>query len=222
MRKRLFLTLVVALGFPFNHDAGPRRVCRRLSQPGSTTGSITREVSTGISGDFVSSIPLGAAPNITDTPPSFEAPTNWADHYGTRMGGYITAPATGNCTFWIADDDNSKLCLSLHDNAANKVRIGLVSEWTNSRQWDKYSTQKSAAINLTQGQRYYVEALQKEGGGEDNLAMGWAKPGESTSAPSEVIPVRCSRHFFSGGEARRQPALGQLHIEKKSPTFFFE
>ena len=33
-----------------------------------------------------------------------------------------------------------------------------------------------------------MEALQKEAGGGDNLAVGWAKPGESTSAPSEVIP----------------------------------
>ena len=33
-----------------------------------------------------------------------------------------------------------------------------------------------------------MEALQKEGGGGDNLAVGWAKPGESSSVPSEVIP----------------------------------
>ena len=72
----------------------------------------------------------------------------------------------------------------------NKVEIASVPDWTDSRQWNKYSTQKSAPspITLTAGQRYYVEALQKEGGGGDNLAVGWAKPGESTSAPSEVIP----------------------------------
>ena len=157
-------------------------------QPGTETGSITREVWTGISGYGVSSIPLGTAANFSNTPPSFEAPTNWADNYGTRMRGYITAPATGNYTFWIAGDDNSELWLSPNDNSANKMRIALVPGWTNSRQWDKYSTQKSAAINLTQGQRYYVEALQKEGGNADNLAVGWAKPGESTFAPSEVIP----------------------------------
>src|SRR5262249_41994384 len=40
---------------------------------------------------------------------------------------------------------------------------------------------------LIAGQKYYVEALQKEGGGGDNLAVGWAKPGQSTVAPSEVI-----------------------------------
>ena len=39
-----------------------------------------------------------------------------ADNYGTRMRWYITAPATGNYTFWIAGDDNSELWLSLNDN----------------------------------------------------------------------------------------------------------
>ena len=153
------------------------------------SGSITREVWTGISGPTVANIPVGAAPNLTDTRPSFEAPTNWADNYGTRMRGYITAPVTGNYTFWIASDDNSELWLSINDSPANKVKIGWVSDWTDPRQWNKFSSQKSSApITLTAGQRYYVEALQKEGGGGDNLAVGWAKPGESTSAPSEVIP----------------------------------
>ena len=153
------------------------------------SGSITREVWTGISGTTVANISVGAAPNLTDTLPSFEAPTNWADNYGTRMRGYITAPVTGNYTFWIAGDDNSELWLSsINDNPANKVRIAWVSGSTASRQWDKFSTQKSAAIPLRQGQRYYVEALQKEFLDKDNLAVGWAKPGESTSAPSEVIP----------------------------------
>ena len=154
----------------------------------STTGSISREVWTAIGGTSVSNIPLGTAPNITDTLPSFEAPINWADDYGTRLRGYITAPVTGSYIFWIASDDTSELWISMNDNPVNKMSIASVSDWTDSRQWDKYSTQKSAAVTLTGGQRYYVEALQKEARGGDNLAVGWAKPNESISAPSEVIP----------------------------------
>jgi hypothetical protein len=59
---------------------------------------------------------------------------------------------------------------------------------TNSRRWTKESNQRSAAISLVQGQICYVEALHKEGTGSDNLAVGWAKPGQSTSAPSEIVP----------------------------------
>ena len=95
---------------------------------------------------------------------------------------------TGSYTFWIASDDKSELWLSTDDNPVNKVKIASVPDWTDSRQWDKFPSQKSAAIPLTADPRYYVEALQKEGDGGDNLAVGWARPGQATSAPSEVIP----------------------------------
>ena len=160
-----------------------------ISFPKNIPGAISREVWTGVSGTTLSNIPLGTAPSITDTLPSFEAPTNWADNYGTCVRGYITAPATGSYTFWLVSDDNSELWLSTNNNPVNKVKISwVIPGYTDSRQWNKHSTQKSLAITLTQGQQYYVEALHKEGGGGDNLAVGWAKPGESTSAPSEVIP----------------------------------
>ena len=143
---------------------------------------------TGVTGTSVSNIPTSSAPNLTNAFSSFEAPTNWADNYGTRLRGYITAPATGSYRFWIASDDASELWLSTSSSAASKTRIAQVIGWTNSREWTKESNQRSAAISLIQGQRYYIEALQKEGGGGDNLAVGWAKPGQSTSAPSEIIP----------------------------------
>ena len=41
----------------------------------------------------------------------------------------------------------------------------------------KYAEQKSAAINLTAGQKYYIYALMKEEGGGDNLAVAWQGPG---------------------------------------------
>ena len=168
------------------------------ASPGSP-GAISREVWTGVGGTSVVDIPVGATPNIADTLASFEAPVNWADNYGTRLRGYITPSTTGSYTFWIASDDNSELWLSTNDNPANKVRIASVPEWTAWRQWNKLASQKSAAITLTAGQRYYVEALQKEGGGGDNLSVGWAKPGEPTTAPSEVIAGSVLFPFTVGG-----------------------
>lgn len=154
----------------------------------SGSGTITREVWNNISGTSVSAIPTNATPSATSTLTSLEGPTNVADNYGTRIRGYLTAPQTGAYTFWIASDDNSELWLSSNDQAASKVKIASVTDWTNSREWSKYASQKSSAVNLTAGSRYYIEVLQKEGGGGDNVAVGWAKPGQSTTAPSEVIP----------------------------------
>ena len=54
--------------------------------------------------------------------------------------------------------------------------------------WNTYSTQKSATVNLSYDIRYYIEAIMKEGTGLDNLAVGWLKPGQTGTTPSEVLP----------------------------------
>jgi chitodextrinase len=115
-------------------------------------------------------------------------PLNSGNNYGLRMNGYLCPPTTGSYIFWIASDANGQLWLSTTSNPANKLLIAQHTGTTNSRQWNKYSTQKSVAISLVAGQLYYIEALMKESTGNDNLAVGWAKPGQGTSAPSEVIP----------------------------------
>jgi hypothetical protein len=155
-------------------------------------GWLLREYWLDIPGTAVSD--LTSNPNYPNNPsgsdyiPTFEAPQNWAENYGTRVRGYITAPNTGTFFFWISSDDNGELWLSTNDDPANKSLIASVPGGTSAREWGKYSQQRSAGINLTAGQKYYVEALQKEYGGQDNLAVGWAKPGQTSSGPSEVIP----------------------------------
>lgn len=148
---------------------------------GGGTGSITREYWTGIGGTSISSIPLTTAPSGTNALTSLEAPTNWADDYGTRIRGYITPGTTGSYTFWIAGDDDSELWLSTDANPANKTKIASMTGWTNSREWNKYGSQQSAAKSLTAGQSYYVEVLHKEGDGGDNLAVGWTGPDIATT-----------------------------------------
>ena len=107
-------------------------------------------------------------------------------------------PQPASYTFWIASDDNGELWLSTTSSPANKTRIAYHTQWTNSREWNKYATQKSVAITLTAGQLYYVEALMKEGTGGDNMAVGWAKPGQATTTPSEVIPGSQLLSNYSG------------------------
>ncbi|HEX8530676.1 MAG TPA: hypothetical protein VF646_11660, partial [Cytophagales bacterium] len=88
---------------------------------------------------------------------------------------------TGSYTFYISGDDDCELWLSTDANPANKVRIAHVTGgWTASRDWTKYTTQTSTARSLTANTNYYVEVLHKEGGGGDNVAVGWTGPGIST------------------------------------------
>ena len=149
----------------------------------SVTGSILREYWTGVSGTAISNLTSNA--NYPNNPTgsgqiaSLEGPTNWADNYGTRIRGYIYPSASGSYTFWVAGDDNTDLYLSTSDNPANASRIAYVNGWTNSREWSKYGTQQSTAVNLVAGQKYYIEVLQKEGSGGDNVAVAWQGPGIS-------------------------------------------
>lgn len=158
----------------------------------SGNGAINFQRWNNITGTTVASLTSLASypnsPSTTGTLTLFEVPTNSANNYGIRVWGYICPPTTGSYTFWIASDDNGELWLSTTSSAANKVRIAYHTSNTTSRQWNKFATQKSVAITLNAGQLYYVEAIMKEGTGNDNLAVGWAKPGQATTAPSEVIP----------------------------------
>lgn len=149
----------------------------------ASVGGIQAEVWTGISGTQVSSIPLSSTPSSVSNLTEFETPANIGDNYGSRVRGYICVPLTGNYTFWIASDDTGELWLSTDDQPANKRRIAYVAGWTARREWDKYSTQRSGAISLVAGRRYYIEALLKEAKGGDHLAVGWQLPGGTLERP---------------------------------------
>ncbi|PYJ97404.1 MAG: hypothetical protein DME23_15695, partial [Verrucomicrobia bacterium] len=150
------------------------------------TNGILREVYYNINGNAVAN--LTSAPKFPASPDeefiesAFEAPSNFADNYGQRMRALLVPPVTGSYVFWISSDDNSVLYLSTDEDPAHKVQIASVGTWTSSREWNNQASQKSLARTLTNGFRYYIEALQKEGGGGDNLAVTWQKPGDPAPA----------------------------------------
>ncbi|MBA3685858.1 MAG: hypothetical protein H0W72_11550 [Planctomycetes bacterium] len=201
--------------------------------PGGS-GTILREWWTGVAGTTVAQIPVASAPTGTSQPTAFEAPVNWADSYGTRMRGYLHAPATGSYTFWIAGDDNCELWLSSSANAAGKARIASVPYWTNPREWNKYPQQKSIVIALQAGQKYYIEALQKEAGGGDSLAVAWQGPGIAQQViggqhlspfvppPTALGSGTILREWWSGvgGESVAQIPVASAPTGTSHPTSF--
>lgn len=147
-----------------------------------------RELWTGASGTRTSQIPTTRAANQTSYLSTLETPANTGDNYGIRLRSYLRAPATGSYRFWIASDNDSDLYLSTTSSAANRRRIANVSGSTNQRQWNRYASQRSASISLVAGQLYYIEVLQKESTGSDHVSVGWSRPGQAITAPSEIIP----------------------------------
>ncbi len=147
------------------------------------TGKITLDKWTGISGSGISAIPVNASPNSTTEVALFEAPSNVGDNFGQRIRGFVTAPYSGDYTFWVAGDDFAELWLSPSENPAQKAKLASVPNWTNPREWTKYAAQKSAKVRLEAGKRYYIEALAKENVGGDNLAVGWQLPNGTLERP---------------------------------------
>jgi len=112
--------------------------------------------------------------------------------YGVQIIGYFHPPTTGTYRFAIAADDNAEMYLSTDSTPANKVLIGVEAGWNTVRNWDGQANgrvlvdvgtpderwnNQSKGIALTQGQVYYIEALMKEGGGGDNLAVAYKTDG---------------------------------------------
>lgn len=155
------------------------------------TGSIQWEQWTNIGGTLVLSIPTSTSPNNTATLTQFESGRNVGDNYGARIRGYLCPPQDGSYTFRLAGDDDCQLWLSSDDDPTHKVLIAGYVGWTGYHEWNKYTTQQLRAVTLQAGHRYYVEALQKEGGGDDNLSVAWTLPGGQTEAPiagSHLMP----------------------------------
>jgi len=182
-------------------------------------GNILYEYWDDIAGTAVSN--LTDDPRYPDSPDesrwwqTFEGQVGRGDNYGIRASGYVSPPVSGDYTFWISGDDESQLWLSTDEDPANIEQIANVAAWTNSREWTKEANQKSNPITLQAGQRYYIEALMKEGTGGDNLAVGWGGP--SVGAGPVVIdgkylsPVLTS--FAEVMQAAREPypADGSVH-----------
>ena len=154
-------------------------------------GSILREIWEGITPTGVAISLLYNWPDFPSNPttsvliPAFDTEPG-LDNYGGRIHGWVLAPVSGEYTFYLASDENGELWLSTDENPANAQLIAYENSWTGDKAW-QYGPEMSAPIPLVGGNKYYISALWKEGGGGDNCAVGWTGPGISTIT---VIPGR--------------------------------
>jgi Lamin Tail Domain/CotH kinase protein/PA14 domain len=128
--------------------------------------------------------PNNPDPAYTKIYPSFEPDWNTGmNNYGQRVRAYLRAPQTGNYTFWIASDDSSNLFLSTDESPAHSQEIAYVPDWVGFEVWAQEANQQSAPIPLVAGRRYYIEAIMQQGGGGDNLSVGWQLPDGTLERP---------------------------------------
>jgi len=168
-----------------------------MADPATTRGTINREYwlnmtagnIAGFRANYLSLPPTGIEPlNIFEFPdyPKDRWRVNGQDqsNYGNRIHGWLYPENDGLYTFYTSSDDDSDLYLSTDETPGNATRIAWETGSSRERLWQTGSEQ-SAPIELEGGERYYICALHREGGGNDNLAIAWSGP--DTDDQTEVI-----------------------------------
>ncbi|RYY22042.1 MAG: T9SS type A sorting domain-containing protein, partial [Sphingobacteriaceae bacterium] len=193
----------------------------------AATGTILREEWRNVSGNNISDFAYQTQPTSSSQLTAFEGSANRGDNYASRIRGYICPPQTGNYVFWIAGDDAAELYLSTDENPASKIRIANLVSWTDYREWTKFASQKSAAISLVAGKKYYIEAIHKQGGGGDNLSVQWQLPGGTIESPlpgkylSPYLPSNSSNLFVKMGSSVNQAIISAENDTESVKTGLF-
>jgi hypothetical protein len=150
-----------------------------------TIGYIKRQLYFNIAGTSVSS--LTNSPKFPNNPDQVDYPTNmgWpqaniALNYGGRFSGFLVPPLSGQYYFAIRSDDSSELLLSANNNPSYETLV--TAEPGCCEGFDAHT---NGPFFLTAGQRYYIEALMKQGPGSDYLYVAWKTP---TNLAWDIIP----------------------------------
>jgi len=161
-------------------------------------GAITLHRFDGIGGDGIGGLRDSAKfpgrPDARMQLETFSAPRSRGDNYGQRVFGHVIPPVTGKYRFWVSSDDQSELWLSPDATPGNAKRIAWVGSYTLYGEFQRYKEQMSREIQLQKNRRYYIEAIHKEGAGDDHLEVAWRYPG---SKGREVI----AGHYLSTASA---------------------
>lgn len=186
--------------------------CENEEQGCVPTGELSVERWTGVTGTNVTSIPLDSAPDEIGLLSSFEEEENTRTNYGARIRGYVVPPQSGLYTFWIASNDHSELWLSTDETVANRQRIAYLNAATGPRQWNRFASQRSVQIQLSEGEKYYIEALLKQGVGTAHLAVRWQLPDGTIEEPiggSRLVPFESGSSTTPDVEIT-SPVAGQV------------
>lgn len=156
----------------------------------------------------VNQIPVHTAPDEQGEYSTAEIARNTADNYWIMLEGKLCPSQTASYYLYIASDDNGELWLSTNSEKDNARKIAYIDgSVTFPNEWTKYSSQKSTSITLEAGKEYYIKAIMKEGGGNDNLSIWRKKTSERRKIPSiigsqnlGVIPKVCWNNILEPWE----------------------
>ena len=180
---------------------------------------IYQQVWTGLPGTLLTALTGNAnypfRPSSVRSLNAFDSGENFAENYGSRVRALLIPPVTGDYTFHLSSDDDSRLLLGTGPSPASAVQIASIAGWSPYNVWNTHPSQQSLPVTLIAGQPYYIETLQKEGAGGDHVQVAWTGPG---IASITVIPGSALQPFdlntppaFSGTPAVFTLTEGMAH-----------
>jgi hypothetical protein len=125
------------------------------------------------------------------------------DNYLGRILSYFVAPSNGNYRFYLRADDAAQLYMNTNavnsTDASGKKLLGRVDAFTSAY------TLVAQNVSLVAGQKYYLEALWREGGGGDGVAVAVRSQGDATvppiGPPPNVLPSSMLEYPMEYGRA---------------------
>lgn len=166
---------------------------------------------------------LTSHPNFPNNPrdtariTAFSSKLIYPDHskekFGGRMRGYFIPPYSGNWVFYLSSDDNGQLFInpngaSVSGKVLATAELGCCSV---------FAAHATAAYPMIGGQAYYIEALYKEGGGEDYCNVFAALEGVAppSAAANAVTSADTIQGFMLGAPAAPANVAGTFTITQQ-------
>jgi PA14 domain len=174
-----------------------------------------------VPGQSIGDVPHLAEPTETiEQVGGFEAPINVGNDYAVRLRTLLTPEVSGTYRFWISGDDDMRLFMNGSGDAPSGAeQVAFIAGWTTFRQWNRFWSQRSAWVELEAGTAYYMEAIGKEGSGDDHFSVAWEL---AAGFEREVVPARVleATQLGSGGWRRSTPTgLPGMPAEMTDPQW---
>jgi hypothetical protein len=120
-----------------------------------------------------SDIRYPGSPSTTQMLTSFGTADSIGDNYGAKIYGWLYVPISGDYTFFFTCADEGQLWLSIDDSPQNVQLLASEPVWG----WYDTFSHRSDPVSLVSGNKYYIEAIWKEGGDWDHCQVAWQGAG---------------------------------------------
>lgn len=167
-------------------------------------GRVLQSFWSDVSGQTVAD--LAALPTFPAQPdgrnelPGFDTLRVKGTGFASRLQALVTPPETGNYTFALSSGSPAKAFLSTDtdsNNLTDLAEVFLAQDDIGPSEWDRYSSQRSAPVILTEGENYLIEVQLLSLSEDSHCQLAWAGPTitgtavitEDDLAPLEFLPL---------------------------------